>query len=265
MKGINIVVCVKIVPKPEEVKLNLETNTLDRANASSIINPPDKNAIETAIQLKQIYGGQITVISMGPPFFDGFMKLIISMGVDKAILLSDRAFAGADTYPTTKTLSQAIKKLGNVDLVICGEESADGGTGNVPPGIAEWLNYSQATYCHEIDYDASEQRFIVKRSISDGFEIISIPKPAVVSVELNINTPRFPDFSLKKELDNNKHKIPIWSATDLDLEPNEIGLSGSFTTVDSLIQAKGLERKQIQIIGNIDDIVDQLVDLIINK
>ncbi|MHA2172494.1 MAG: electron transfer flavoprotein subunit beta/FixA family protein, partial [Candidatus Kariarchaeaceae archaeon] len=150
--GLNIVVMVKIVPKSDQVKMDPETNALIR-NVESIINPPDKNAVETAVALKEKYGGKVTLMSMAPPFIDDFMRLMIAMGADDAILLSDREFAMADTYPTTLVLAEGVKKLGNVDLVICGVESADGGTGNVPPGLAEWLDFSQATYVEEVDYD----------------------------------------------------------------------------------------------------------------
>ena len=262
-KGLHIVVCVKIVPKPEDVKLK-EDNTLDRANAESVINPPDKNAVETAVSLKERYGGKVTAISMGPPFFDDFMRLVMAMGVDNAILLSDRAFAGADTYPTTLTIAAGIKKLGDVDLVICGEESSDGGTGNVPPGIAEWLGWTQATYCHEIDYDEIQSRFVVKRSISTGYEVISIPKPAVVSVELGINSPRFPNFYLKQEYDQN-YKVTIWDAKALNLDPERVGLKGSHTTVDSLKSSKGRERQKQFIKGDPKEIAEKLAAIILEN
>jgi len=260
MEGLNIVVLVKIVPKPDEVKMNPETNTLDRRDAESIINPPDKNAIEIAISLKEAYGGKVTLMSMAPPFIDDFMRLMMSMGADDAIILSDRAFAMADTYPTTMVLAEGIKRMGNVDLVVCGVESADGGTGNVPPGLAEWLNYSQATYVEEVDY--SEDRFIVKRATTGGHEIISIPKPAVVSVELGANSPRFPNFETKRSLDSD-YKVKIWDNKILEMDPEIIGLKGSKTLVDGMIQGKLRERKHIKIDGSPEEIADKIIDLIL--
>ncbi len=232
--GLNIVVMVKVVPKSDQVKMDPETNTLDRRDAESIINPPDKNAVEVAVSLKEKYGGKVTLMSMAPPFVDDFMRLMIAMGADDAILLSDRAFAMADTYPTTMVLAEGVKKMGNVDLVICGVESADGGTGNVPPGLAEWLDFSQATYVEEVDYDAADRRFIVKRATTSGEEVISIPKPAVLSIELGVNSPRFPDFALKKELDSN-YKLTIWDNKEFNLDPEVIGLPGSLTIVDGMV------------------------------
>ncbi len=261
MDGLNIVVLVKVVPKPDEVKMNPETNTLDRRDAESIINPPDKNAIETAVALKEIYGGKVTLMSMAPPFIDDFMRLMMAMGADDAIILSDRAFAMADTYPTTMVLAEGIKRLGDVDLVICGVESADGGTGNVPPGLAEWLNSSQATDVEDVDY--SEGRFVVKRATTGGHEIISIPKPAVVSVELGANSPRFPDFAKKRDLDTD-YEVKIWDNKLLDLDPEIIGLSGSKTLVDGMIQGKLRERKHIRLEGSPEEIADKLLEILLD-
>jgi electron transfer flavoprotein beta subunit len=264
MEGLNIVVLVKVVPKSDDVKMNPETNTLDRRDAESIINPPDKNAVETAVALKEQYGGKVTLMSMAPPFVDDFMRLMMAMGADDAILLSDRAFAMADTYPTNMVIAEGIKKMGNVDLVICGTESADGGTGNVPPGVAEFLNFSQATYVEEVDYEAEQERFVVKRATTNGFEIISIPKPALLSIELGVNSPRFPNFELKKELDSN-YQLTIWDNKELGLDPDKIGLAGSLTIVDGMVQGKSRERKRIILDGSSDEIAEKLAELIIEN
>lgn len=262
LRTLNIVVCVKVVPKPEEVKLDPETMGVDRRDADSVINPPDKNAIEAAMRLKDIHGGKVTLISMAPPFFDGFMRLMMAMGPDEAILLSDRVFALADTYPTVKVLAEGIKKLGDVDLVLCGVESSDGATGNVPPGLGEALGFSQATYAEEVDYDSEKQRFIVNRATGSGHEIISIPQPAVVSMEMAANSPRFPDFKRKLELDEN-YKVPIWDNSVLQMDEEKIGLKGSYTLVEGIIEAKGRDRKMEKITGSAEEIADKLADLII--
>lgn len=262
MNGLNIVVCVKVVPKPSEVKLDPETKALDRRDADSIINPPDKNAVEAAVALKQAYGGKVTLLSMAPPFFDDFMRLMMAMGADDAILVSDRAFAGADSYPTVLTLAEGIKKIGDVDLVLTGVESADGGTGNVPPGLGEALNFSLATYAEEVDYDASEGRFLVNRVNGNGHELISIPKPAVVSMELGANSPRFPNFTRKKQLDAD-FKVKIWDNSVLQLPENKIGFPGSFTTVEDLVDATLAERKHEKITGTDEEIADKLADIIL--
>ena len=260
--ALDIVVCVKVVPKPEEVKLDAETKTLERRAAESIANPPDKNAMEFALKLKEKHKGKITLISMGPPFFDDYLRLLMSMGADHIVLLSDRAFAGADTYPTCLTLAEGIKKLGNVDIVICGEESADGGTGQVPPGLAEALCFSQSTYAREISYNEKEGRFIIQRSVSGGYEVVSIPKPAVVSVELGVNSPRFPDFTMKKKLDGS-YKVVIWTAKDLNLAEEKLGLKGSPTIVSELIEVESPDRRRKILKGESKDVASKLADIII--
>src|SRR4030042_5582400 len=145
-KGLDIIACIKVVPRPEEVVVDQATATLDRANARSLINPPDMNLLEVALELKDLHGGEGTLLSMGPPLFESYLRIAMAMGADRAVLLSDRAFAGADTLATSYTLAEGIRKIGRYDLILCGEESSDGATAQVPPGIAEWLGIPQVTY-----------------------------------------------------------------------------------------------------------------------
>jgi electron transfer flavoprotein beta subunit len=260
---LNIVVCVKIVPKPEEVRLDPETSTLDRNSAENVLNPSDKNALEFALCLKEKHGGRITLLSMGPPFFDKLLRVSMAMGADDAVLLTDRAFAGADTYPTSLTLAEGIRKLSDVDLVLCGEESADGGTGQVPPGIAEWLGIALTTYANEISYDEGKDRFIARRSISGGNEVLSIPRPAVISVELGVNSPRFPNFNRIKKLATT-FKVTMWSAEKLGLEKTRLGLPGSHTTVDDLVEVASADRKRQFVEGTPQEIASKLADIILD-
>ncbi|MCY3411990.1 MAG: electron transfer flavoprotein subunit beta/FixA family protein [Candidatus Heimdallarchaeota archaeon] len=264
MSGLNIVCCVKVVPKNSEIKIDPETKGVDRRGVDSIINGPDKNAVEAAVRLKELYGGKVTLLSMAPPGFDDFWHILMAMGCDEMVLLSDRAFALADSYPTVLTLAEGIKKIGNVDLVLTGVESADGGTGNVPPGLGEALGFSQATYVEEIDYDAEKERFIVHRLNGNGHEVIGIPKPAVASIELAANSPRFPDFRKKVDLDAN-YKLTVWSNEDLQLPENKRGLSGSFTIVDRFVEAKSRERKHEKVTGTNEEIAEKLADIIIQN
>ena len=120
MRPLNIIVCLKVVPKPEEVKVNQETMTIERANVRSEINPPDMNCLELALELKEKHGGTVSLLSMGPPLFDSYLRLGLAMGADAAYLMSDRAFAGADTLATSYTLAEGIRKMGKYDLIICG-------------------------------------------------------------------------------------------------------------------------------------------------
>ena len=258
---LNIAVCMKVVMELDKVRLDPETKTLDRRGAKSIPNPPDKNAIEFALNLKEKHGGKITLISMGPQFYDVSLRLLMAMGADDAILLCDKAFAGADTYPTSLTLAECIRKLGDIDIVLCGEESADSGTGQVPPGIAEWLGFSQATYARELDYNKDEDRFVVRRTVSGGYEVVSIPRPAVVSIELGVNSPRFPDFKIKKELDR-LDSVKIWTANDLGIEEEKIGLIGSPTTVSELLEVESPDRKRKFLDGDLKEVARQLAEII---
>jgi len=160
MRDLRMVVCIKIVPKPEEVRGDYETRLLDRGHARTDINPPDMNALEMALDMKDRYGGRVDILSMGPPYFEPYLHIGLAMGCDHIYLLSDRAFAVADTLATTYTLAQSIRKLGSADLIFCGEESADGATSQVPSGLAEWLEIGQLTLLTEINIE-SDRRLAV--------------------------------------------------------------------------------------------------------
>lgn len=240
------IVCMKIVPRAEEVRFDPVTKSLDRSKAENEINGPDKNALEMALDLKNKHGGDVILLAMGPPFFEGYLRLGIAMGADDAFLLSDRAFAGADTYPTSYTIASAIKKIGQFDLILCGEESADASTGQVPPGIAEWLQIPQITYASQLDIFGEVAR--AKRSVKGGYEIIETPLPLLASVELGSNSPRFPDFRKKRWADKN-FKVKVWTAADLEIDPNRIGAKGSHTIVQELVQLPKPARKMLIIAG----------------
>ena len=172
-----MVVCMKVTPKAEQVRLDPATKTLIREGVESEINPADKHALEMALSLKDKHGGEVIVLSMGPPAFEPFLKLAVAMGADDAILLSDRAFAGADTFPTSFTLAMGIKKIGNVDLILCGEGSSDASTNQVPPGIAEWLGIPQVTFVTAAELADGKLR--AKRTVKGGYEVVEVPLPAL--------------------------------------------------------------------------------------
>jgi len=253
----NIIVCMKIVPKTEEIVFDPETKTIDRSKASNEINEADKNALELALQLKDKYGANVIILSMGPPFFEEFLKLGIAMGADDAILISDRALAGSDAFVTARALAKGIEKIGNYDLILCGEESSDGSTGQVPPGIAQWLDLPVATYISDV-LEVKENKAKVKRVLFEGHEILEVDLPAVLSVELGCNTPRFPDFRRKKMVEK-EFKLKMWNIQDLGLDPEEVGLKGSKTIVDELQQLKTREREK-----KIVEDVDEAVEIILN-
>jgi len=226
-----IIVCIKQVPGTTEVKVNPETNTLIREGVEAIINPFDVYAIEEGVRLKERFGGTVTVITMGPPQAADALREAISLGADDAALISDRAFAGSDTLATSYTLSCAIRKLGDYDLIICGKQAADGDTAQVGPGIAEWLNIPFVAFVGKID-EVAEGRMFVERLMDDGHEVLTCPLPALISVVKEINEPRMP--SLKGKMRAKSSQIPTWGAKDLAAEAELIGFTGSPTKVHKI-------------------------------
>ncbi|VBB09455.1 electron transfer flavoprotein beta-subunit signature [Lucifera butyrica] len=229
-----IVVCVKQVPDTTEVKIDPETNTLVRQGVPSIVNPFDKNAVEAALQLKEKHGGKVTVLSMGPPQAKDALKECLAMGVDEAILLSDRAFGGADTLATSHTLAAGIKKMGNVDVIFCGKQAIDGDTAQVGPEIAEHLGIAQVTYVAKVEVNDGVVR--VEREQEEGYEVIETSLPVLLSVVKSINEPRFP--TVRNTMKANRKEIPVWTATDVEVEPGLIGLKGSPTQVRRIFTPK---------------------------
>jgi electron transfer flavoprotein beta subunit len=229
----NIICCIKQVPDTADIKIDPETNTLIRSGVESIINPFDLVALEAALALKDAHGGTVSVISMGPPQAERALRESVSLGADTAILLSDRAFAGADTLATGYTLARAIQKLaqaGPVDLVLCGKQAIDGDTAQVGPGIATRLGYTQFTYVTEVKAIDMAQRYItVKRKVESGTEVIRGPLPAVLTVELDLAKPR--RGSLPQLIHSLRTDITLWNADAIEGDPSRLGLKGSPTWV----------------------------------
>ncbi len=223
----HIIVCIKQVPDTTEVKIDPVTNTLIREGVPTIINPFDENAIEEGLRLKERHGGKVTVITMGPPQAVTALRDAVAMGVDEAFLISDRRFAGADTLATSYTLSQAIKKIGDYDILLFGKQAIDGDTAQVGPGVAEHLGIPQVAYVKKIEINGDVAK--VERVMEDGYEIIEVKLPALFTVVKEINEPRFP--SLKGKLMAKKREIPIWKVEDIEAEPAKVGLDGSPTKV----------------------------------
>ena len=229
----NLICCMKQVPNTAEVKIDPETNTLIRSGVESIANPYDMVALEAALALKDRYGGKVTVISMGPPQAEDALREAIGLGADEGILLTDRAFAGADTLATGYTLAQAIRRAASatpVDIVFCGKQAIDGDTAQVGPGIATRLGYTQFTYVTEIrEIDEEGRRITVKRIVEGGFEIIRGPLPAVLTVELELAKPR--RASLPQLIYSQRAEITLWGADSIHGEVQLLGLKGSPTWV----------------------------------
>jgi len=224
----NIVVCIKQVPDTTDVRIDPATNTLIREGVPSIINPFDMYAIEEGLRLREKLGGKVTVISMGPPQVTEALKEAISMGVDDAILLSDRAFAGADTWATSYTLSMGIRKMGGADVILCGKQAIDGDTAQVGPGIAEFLDIPQVTYVKKIE-QIDDKKARAWRMTEEGYEVVDTTLPAMFTVVKEINEPRLP--SLKGKMKAKSFQPTIWKAADIGADEKNIGLNGSPTNV----------------------------------
>jgi electron transfer flavoprotein beta subunit len=223
-----IIVCVKEVPDTTEVRINPETNTLIRDGVPSIINPFDLYALEEALKIKDKNGATVSVLTMGPRSVEKNLRDLIAMGADEAFVLSDRAFAGSDTWATSLTLSEGIKYLGGADIILTGKQAIDGDTAQVGPGIAEFLRLPQAIFVKRIS-EVADTSLSVERITENGYESLLLPLPAVISVVKGDGDPRLP--SLRGMMKAKKAEIHFIDHTTLSLDPGMIGLSGSPTRV----------------------------------
>ena len=223
----NIAVCIKQVPDTTEVRIDPKTNTLIREGVPSIINPDDKAGLEAAIRIKEEKGAHVTAISMGPPQADLALREALAMGADEAILITDRAFGGADTLATSRTLAAALSKL-DYDLIITGRQAIDGDTAQVGPETAEHLGLTNISYAEEIKIDGDY--IIVKRQYEDRYHTLKTKLPCLITALAELNEPRY--MSPKGIFEAFREKeVKVWTAKDLDVDPNEIGLKGSPTKV----------------------------------
>jgi electron transfer flavoprotein beta subunit len=210
------------------VRLDPRTGTLIREGVPSIINPEDKNALEEALKLKESMGANVVVVSMGPPQAEDALREALAMGADEAILLSDRAFAGADTWATATTLGYALKKIADFDLVLAGRQAIDGDTAQVGPQLAEFLKVPQVTYVRELTVEGGKVR--AKRAVEDGYEDIEAALPALLTITKEANAPRYPHagaiISAYRE-----RKVARWGIADINADPESLGLKGSPTQV----------------------------------
>ena len=255
----NIVVCMKVTPKIEQIKFDEVKKTIVREGVENEINDADKNALEAALKLKESAGGKVTVLSMGPPSFESFLKLAVAMGADDAVLLSDRAFGGADTFATSRVLAAGIERLKPFDLVMCGEASSDGSTEQVPPSIAGWLGIPHVSYVSEIGMSGEKLR--ARREVTDGHEVVEVTLPVLASVQLGCNSPRFPDFRRKRWADK-EFKLRVLTNQDLAFAPSDVGLEGSRTEVTGLSRMRSPERKRKFIQGTEDEVARRLVEIV---
>jgi electron transfer flavoprotein beta subunit len=251
---VNIIVCIKQVPDTAEVRINPETNTLIREGVPSIINPYDLHAIEAALQIKEKIRAKVTVITMGPPQAEDALREAISMGADDVRLISDRAFAGADTLATSYALYKAIEKLG-YDIILCGKQAIDGDTAQVGPEVAEFLNIPHIAYIRKIE-DITDKSIRVQRLMDDGYDVVESPLPVLLTVVKELNTPRLP--SLKGKMAAKKAVITKMDLNAIGAEPENVGLKGSPTQVKNIFapQSKA-DKKMLQ--GSMEEQVEALI------
>ncbi len=252
-----IVVCIKQVPDTTEIKINPATGTLIRDGVPSIMNPDDKGGLEVALQLKDQFGAHVTVITMGPPQAEAILREAMAMGADRAILLTDRKFAGADTLATSNALAGALRVIEH-DLVITGRQAIDGDTAQVGPQIAEHLHTPMISYVAGVEFDGKD-KLTVKKEDEDGYQMLEVHTPALLTVLASAFKPRY--MTVKGILDAYDEKeIEIWNADKIDIEEAKLGLNGSPTRV------KRSFTKPQKVAGEVFDVTpEEAVDLIVAK
>ena len=259
-----VVTCVKQVPDTTQVKVDPNTGTLIREGVPFIINPFDTHALEESLRLKDKYGFRVAVISMGPPNTEVTLKKALALGADEAILLSDRAFGGADTLATSLVLAEAIKRLAQKEelaVVICGRQTIDGDTAQVGPGIATRLRYPQLTLVDRIEnVDLQAKKVKVSRRLEGRHEIVEAPLPAMIAVLREINRPRYPTVPMR--LMAEESPVTLWNNKVMGLRDDTIGLKGSATQVRRIFSP---QRAKGEILGNGANNPQEAASLLVDK
>jgi electron transfer flavoprotein beta subunit len=253
----NIIVCLKQVPDTNEVRIDPVRGTLIREGVPSIINPDDRNALEEALRIKDENSDvKVTVLSMGPPQADVALREALAMGADDAILLSDRAFAGSDTWATSTALAAGLKKIGNYDIIFCGRQAIDGDTAQVGPQIAEHLGLPQITYVEELKIE--KDKVVAKRSLEDGHFIIESEMPVLLTAIKELNEPRYP--SIKGIYEAHKaDRVKVWSAAYVEADKSNLGLDGSPTQVNKSFTPPGRSGSGEILQGSAKEVVRDLI------
>jgi electron transfer flavoprotein beta subunit len=253
-EGLKIIVCVKQVPETTEVDFDEETGRLIREGVAAVINPFDENAIEEGLRIKEHYGGSVKVITMGPPWAADALRDAIAMGADEGILVTDKAFAGADTWATSLTLAKTIENIGTYDLIICGLKTTDGDTGQTGPELAEQMNIPHICYVNEIS-EILGDKIILKRSMDDGVETLEAPLPLLITVSKDINQPRL--ATLRGRLKAKRSEIKEITNNELNISPENIGLEGSFTKVIKIFEPVTPGAGKV-VDGQLEEVVDAI-------
>lgn len=249
-------VLIKQVPDSDDVKMDPVKGTMIRDGANSIVNQLDLNALEAALSLRNQYGGEVMVVSMGPLSAEWALREALALGADNAVLLSDRLFAGADSWATSVTLAKALKMLGDFDIIFAGEKATDGETGQVGPEVAALLGLPCATYVSAVSVD--EGRVLVERSVEEGHQRQKIALPCLLTVLNNLNEPQMPTLGGKKRA--RRMKIPLLGATDLGVASEEAGLVGSPTRVVKVEHPKLSRQTEFFRGKELEDGLDRVVE-----
>lgn len=255
----NIIVCIKQVPASSKVEIDPETGTLKRLGSDTKTNPYDLFAIETALTLKERFGGTVTALTMGPPQAEAMMRDAYSMGIDEAVILSDRKFAGSDVLATSYTLAQGIRAVGHYDLIICGKQTTDGDTAQIGPAIAEHLGVPHTAWVSEIT-EVDESHIQVRQDLANVTQVSSMAFPCLITVDKDIYVPRLPSYRLQKATEG--RKVRFLSFEDLrDKDLTRYGLVGSPTTVERIF-APDKADEQIYLEGSAEEKASQMAKVL---
>ena len=255
-KTMKIVVCIKQVPDTTEVKIDPKTGTLIREGVPSIMNPDDKGGLEFALQLKEKYNAHVTVITMGLPQADDILREALAMGVDKAILLTDRKLGGADTLATSSAIAGALRTM-DYDLIITGRQAIDGDTAQVGPQIAEHLDLPQVSYLEALEYDG-DKTFTIRKQTEEGYEILQMHAPCLVTVLASAVKPRY--MSVNGIVTAYQKEVEVWGADRINVPEDRIGKAGSPTSVMKAFP------KSLKPAGETFEVTpEEAVDIIIGK
>lgn len=252
-----VVVCVKQVPDADDVTIDPETGTLNRANAEAVLNQPDMNAIESALALAEEMDASVTAVTMGPPWATEVLAVAVAMGADDGVLITDRAFAGSDTWPTSLALAKTAERL-EADVVVCGEESTDSSTGQVPPGIAAHNDWAQLTYVEDLEWDDEFEQVVATRDVEGGHEVVAAGLPVVIAVGYGANTPRVAGLHRKIYAETDFEPTEL-DADDLGIK-DQVGLSVSPTAVGGMDTAEPVERAQ-ELVDDVEELADAIREL----
>ncbi|MGE4267959.1 MAG: electron transfer flavoprotein subunit beta [Deferribacterales bacterium] len=263
-----VIACIKQVPDTTQVQIDPKTNTLVRDGIPFIVNPYDTHALEECLRLKDRYGFKVTAVSMGPPNAEAALRKALSLGADRAVLVSDRVFGGADTLATSNVLTAAIRKLAEdeeVGIVFCGKQTIDGDTAQVGPGIATRMELEQLTLVDKIiELDIESKKLIVRRKLEGRYETVQTVLPAMITVVREINRPRYPTVPMR--LHSKEAQVEMWNNEVLQLDVNKIGLKGSPTWVSKIFSPQRDKGEMIGTgISDPKDVASLLLDKMISK